>query len=684
MPANFDPSRAVPVTKAFNPDNAVPLNLPHGIGSFNTTLDSGKRELMLLMGRDPDYEQSGVDAFDLRWNLSKADTPKERQSYLTSKLGRQGWTVDRFGNLAITPDGFEKMGMERPERPVVIDEPGLSMGDVADLRGIGPSVIGATLAGAATGGMGLLAAAGTVALGSVIGKSYDEAAEAVSGRNLQSGGEVAADIGAEAGAMAVGEVIFRGILAPLGRKILAPNQDSGFLWNGASLIKPGAEQLKKDALELGVVPKAENLVKRPIFSRIAGMIDTVLGDYNATRNAVALNRELSRLRRLYGSEVDKSLDLGQLIKSNIVSARKSFREASRAKFALVDQIAKENLIPTAAMKAEARKILESFPKDTKGNSVLVAPERIKDVSDILSLPDNISVEQLQAFRDVMFDRMEIGSLTPGVTTRDASLLLQAANTSLDDAIATMTSDTIQGVDKAILRRQALASLKDAREFYRDGISKFDIALIQRIARDPSKAGAIDPERVVDAMFRNGSVTSIRTVMAVVSKETGDRIKNAAMGDILDAAMKITPDPLLPPLPDGTALIKALNNQGRDSLEAMFGKVHTENLYRLGKVIQSTYRQAAQSGGLVGASIAVHPLANLGTLLKFRILAAVISSKTGLGWLVEGLSAPKTRAGVEAITRLNVMIRALSDRYTMGKKFDSPPEVAVPGGHSGIR
>lgn len=632
------------------------INLPGG-QTFDVATEEGRRETMVTLGRDPDISQKGVQDFTFRSGLSRMDTPEEKESFLVKTVGKEGYARDRKGNLVLMPKGLRALGQEG-DRPTIIDEPTLTRYDIADLRGDAPAIIGATAAGIATGGLGFVPAVGLTALGAGSAKAIDEAADYMRGDNLQPLEEVAKDVAIETGLAASGETIFRGILAPLGRKILAPSKAA--IFPGPGKVKPGAVELARQAEEVGVTPKLSNLIDRPVVNRISGMVDTIFGDLSAAKNSIALNKEITQLRNAFGKQIDNAVDLGTLIKDDIVSARKAFGNAAGAKFALVDELTKgQRLISTAPLKVQAKELIESLPQSAKGKPILVAPERVRDLQSMLTLPDRIGVEQLQSLRTTLMDRVE-DTITPGIGSREASLLVRTSNHIVDDTIEQL-SKSVQPKD--VLGRQSLEALKDARSYYASGIKQFDNATIKRIAKDPSVAGSIDPERVVDVLFKKGSVTPIKRVMDVVHPGSAERIKAAAMNDILESAYKESGDPLVTKVFDGTGFIKTLNSFGKPTLDAMFGPDKSKELFRLGRVIQSASKPKGGSGGLVAASIAVQPLQNLGRLMKLRVLGQVINSKQGIKWLTEGVEAPKTRAGTAALSRLAIQIQLLSEDQT---------------------
>ena len=663
------------------------ITLPGVPGGQEFDVGPEKRELQLLMKQDPDFSQEGVKNKALRAGLSRMDTPEEREAFLKKAVGEKGFTKDRFGNLALTPEGAKGIGQET-DKPVVIDEPGLSTGDIADLRGVAPVIAGGIAGGFASTGMGIPAAAGVTALTAAGFKGVDEAADALRGENIQTGTEVAKDLAKEGALAATGEVVFRGILAPIGRKLLEPN---------ASVLREGGKELAQEAADIGVKPKLGNLVNRPILTRMTGLVDTIFGDLSAAKNAKAIGVRIKSLRNAFGKHVDDTLDLGTRIKADIGEARKAFGEAANVKFGVVDKIAKgKKLISTSEIKAQAKELLDALPKEAKtktipagdivdasgnpltpastkqvdGRSLLTSSERVRDLKDIGLLPDNITTEQLQGIRNTLFDRMEFGSVTPGIGSREARLLVKSVEGTLDDAITSL-SKSIDPDD--VLGAQALDALKDARTFYANGIKAFDNATIKRLVKDPSIAGSLDPERVVDLLFKKGSVSPLNRVLRLLPKETAGDIKSAAMNKVLDMALKESGDPLIGSIFDGTNLIKSLNSFGNPTLDAMFGVAKRKELYTLGRVIQSASKPKGGSGGLVAASIAVNPLANLGRLAKLRVIAHIFGSKNGIKWLTQGIAAPKTRTGVAALSRLNVQVRAASEGLTLGKKVQGTEE-----------
>ena len=83
--------------------------------------------------------------------LSFGETQGDKEAILTKLVGKEGFTTDSKGRLALTEEGQRKRGMDPIGKNLVIEDKGFSFGDVADLAGILPEAILGT-AGAIGGG----------------------------------------------------------------------------------------------------------------------------------------------------------------------------------------------------------------------------------------------------------------------------------------------------------------------------------------------------------------------------------------------------------------------------------------------------------------------------------------------------------------------------------------------------
>ena len=183
-----------------------------------------------------DYE-TGVRGKGIRAKLARADNFEERQNVAINLFGSDGFTYNSSGQMALTPSGLRKMGLEPDTVTLgdgsklalnrIIDENsfGFTQGDLADFAGMTGPLVGALtfltpqakiLGGISkalkffNGGPRLsrVLAAGT---GSAVGKAGEEAFESIQGLQEQEAGELRD--------MLVGEAAIGGIAQGLGEAI---------------------------------------------------------------------------------------------------------------------------------------------------------------------------------------------------------------------------------------------------------------------------------------------------------------------------------------------------------------------------------------------------------------------------------------------------------------------------------
>jgi len=196
-----------------------------------------------------DYE-SGVQAPWLRMKLGAMETLGGKERVLEEAVGGEGFTRNSKGDLALTPKGLERLGIQPTStKNVIIDESGFSFNDFSDFAGIYGPIIGSIGGSIFTRGklkpqnpglkhistkqLGIISA-GTGA-GAAAGKAAEEATEYVAGLQDNTPGEVAELLAKEAAIGAAGEAVFG-----LGAKFLKHTFGQKALSRG----KLGAEDLK--------------------------------------------------------------------------------------------------------------------------------------------------------------------------------------------------------------------------------------------------------------------------------------------------------------------------------------------------------------------------------------------------------------------------------------------------------
>ena len=308
-----------------------------------------------LTRTDTDFDQSGGPHYGLRAGLSRMDTPEERRDYLDKHVGLKGWTQDRFGSYALTPVGMDRLELPHKDKPVLIDEPWkLTRYDIADLTGEAPAIAGGTAAALLTGGAGVIPGLLSAAAGTMVGKAGGEIVEQLQGENLQTFSQVAGDVAVEGLMGAAGEGIFRGVLAPIGRKLMAPN---------ASRMTPERVALTKQAQELGTQPSITQIARPPLMGRMQSMINMIFGDPLAVKNAAAINKEMSRLRTGVSPHGVARQSVGERIAKDISRSRRALSRWSGQVSGKIDEmIGGYPVVPTRQIKETAKDILDSLPR----------------------------------------------------------------------------------------------------------------------------------------------------------------------------------------------------------------------------------------------------------------------------------------------------------------------------------
>ena len=597
----------------------------------------------------------GIDSFtgapaSVRAGFSRMDTAQEKAGWLDRNAGEGNWFLDAKGKLILRPEGAKAFGMDVATN-VAFDEDHATWRDIADFAGEGPAIAGSLLAAGATG---FLPALGYAALGGAGFHGIDQAIESLQGYQMESPGEVATDLTQEAGLSAVGEGAAQA-LRPLGSWLLGPQRRR-------MEANPRRGRVMKEADELGVKLKPGQITGSPLLLRAQSMFKSLFGDIHERANAEALHAEIARLKKLAGKKMLRA-DLGQMIKDNIVEASKKFKKDSALQYALVDDLTGgEPIVSMASLKAVAQEMLDEIPTTQKrvvkgeipyiegkrgkrirqpgkqkdkvvgGRPVFTDAEVLQDLRDVLEFPDMMTTKDVAAIRAVLFDQAYEPSLAPGLKSGQAWRLHKAATETLDSL--------------KITNPEAALALDEARDFYKRGMEKFDDYLIAKITLEPRKAGSVDPELILDTVWRRQNPSKLARIMRIIPDEVAGPLRREAMDDILVKIVK-DKDPFTSVF-DGKSLRKALDSYGQESVKAMFGAEATRDLYRLARVAEASVIE--KQTGLVAAAIALHPVKNLGKLARLSIVHQLMAREGPRKWLTKGLEAKTFREGSKFIFR----------------------------------
>ena len=332
-----------------------------------------------------DYE-TGVRGGGIRAKLARGDNFKEREGIAENLFGEDGFTYNSSGQMALTPAGLRKLGLEADSITLadgsklglnrIIDERsfGFTQGDLADFAGmIGP------LAGAVTfltpqakvlgaiskltrffnGGprvSRILAGGG----GSLTGKAAEESLEAIQGLQMQDAGEVADLLKNEfligGAAQGIGEAIGVGYGLMLGKQ--GPFDNLRLYRNGIqgrslddimkldkSLGREATESEIKKAISKGEIKvyqekalPSQAAIGRNLPGRFQALFEQVLGNQRSEKTKAYLFREVAELY----NKINKESKLAGELK-DIIQGYAGRTAMSRAQKASLDGSVKQKI-----------------------------------------------------------------------------------------------------------------------------------------------------------------------------------------------------------------------------------------------------------------------------------------------------------------------------------------------------
>ena len=249
---------------------------------------------------------TGIQDAGLRADLSIADKLSEQVKVLQNNgLDENDYTTDLGGQLAVTPSGAKKLGIETTQN-IIIDEKGFTSSDLSDIAGIAPEVTGAVtgaIIGQAVIPIPFVGAIIGSAIGGGAGNLAEEIYEAVKGFSDQSAGEIAKQTGKEAliaGAFeGAGQVLFK----TLG-KLFSPS---------GSRLSPEDLKLAGESMEAGITPNLSSLGSASLISRQQALAERIFkSSKRLTDNHNAITAKIAKFREDAGaSDIN---DLGRILK----------------------------------------------------------------------------------------------------------------------------------------------------------------------------------------------------------------------------------------------------------------------------------------------------------------------------------------------------------------------------------
>ncbi len=178
-------------------------------------------------------------------------------------------------------------------------------------------------------------------------------------------------------------------------------------------------------------------------------------------------------------------------------------------------------------------------------------------------------------------------------------------------------------------------------------------------------GKIDDEQITSYIFRSGSGTNVARVNRVKrylgeDSSQWERIRTRAMQDLLGKMIDTSSDPIRDVI-SGAALRRAMASYGEDNMQAMFGKQLFDSLETYSRTVLLA-TQKTESGAIVAAGIALHPLANLPRLAWMSVMGKWMRGN-GLRYYTDGLQAENTRVAGALLSRSMIEFQMLAEEHT---------------------
>jgi hypothetical protein len=500
--------------------------------------------------KEPGVDYStGVDSVGgfSRFQFGRMDTKEEKENYLESVVGKDGFRSDALGRLLLTQKGRKTLGMgEGPD--LAIDEEGLSFSDVKDFVGSSGIPIAAAIGtGILTSGLGWLAAIPAVALSGFGGKLIDEAIETNEGLQRQNSGEILRDATFEGLFAAGGEGFGRAISGLFGKLLKGPGGKE-------------ADELRANARELinkgfrPTIAGATNESFRPILNRLQAVYEGVFPNKAAAeQNLRLILKDLKDLRLadpkdLQGFKSVVSKDLDEYYKKNSLKLSEATKEINtninqemkaifknlktkdadilnlnqrindqRANFSeLMDNLYSriDNILSTTSVdgvKVTPRIInvrgIASKLRDIQERSIAdISDNRlVRSINSAASGDGLISFKQAQILRKQINEATRNPELLGNIDMGALQALKGAINDSFDDAAYRLAKNAekpkiaAERTQEAINASEALSVYRKTNDLYAKGMKTFDNVATQGIIKAAQK-GFFNKQYIVNELI----------------------------------------------------------------------------------------------------------------------------------------------------------------------------------------
>ena len=615
--------------------------------SLQSLIPQQSFEEMILerRGTSPEEEETfdrttGIQNALLRTALGAAENQSEEGLILAKfGIGESDFTRDRRGNLALTPSGAKKMGVET-DKNIMIDEKGFSRYDLADLVSISPE-FGGAVAGAIVGQtaipipiVGAMIGAG---LGAAGGSLLEEGVEGAFGVSDQTAGEIAKQAAIEGAFAAAGE----GVIGLIGKGMGVVGR-----------VGP-SKNLPEDTLRVAGMGYDEFGIRaapgltgfNPLVSRAYATGEKIAGGSPRTyRNNQAINKTLQEFRDQGGDldpnglgqalfqayETGSSSLAGQVKRAQedvlrqfrsvaddfgraaenqkdaidadlfgaFRTAYKNFEGISAAKFKAIDDAVRSavgdfKILPVNDIKTFAKTNFDKFDGSVMTDSTGTTVTALRSLEQ-LGDGNRASFAQVYNARKSLNDFI---SQNPKDTTlqRYGGDLLRMLDdkleyTSIDEALKSTTLTVGPEASETLLK--ASEALKPARAFFREGMKEFEevknVANLNAIRRELRGLEDANPAGMMERLVKKDNPELLRRAKTVLKDdELYEQLRQRVAGEWIrrnigkavnaaDSTKKFAP----------AAFRQKLDDLGRTGDE-LFGSENFKELKLLARQMEAT-------------------------------------------------------------------------------------------------
>ena len=529
---------------------------------------------------------TGIQNKELRRKLSRAENKEEEDLAMKSMgLLESDFLRDTRGNLAVTPEGAKKLGLDT-DKNVVIDERGFTMADFSDLSSLGREIaggVGGALVGQAAIPIPILGAMIGAAAGTGGAKLLEEGQEKIQGLQTETLGEVGKAAGKDALIAAAGEGVFGVVGKTIGKVFGKTGSD----------LTPEQLKMAGESIEEKIIPTLSAVGANPILARKQGMSEKVLktskrlrdnhdaimaklekfrSDYgvsNASQAANALTQAaktgnkvvLDEQKRITNDLVNNLKEVNEALGAatvkdeaidedlyNIVrEAYKAFDDDMLVQFSSINNLMDDGAGSIAAfnvraIKADAKKELDDLSSITSGKGNLGTRKQM--VQEILNLPNNASFAQIYNARKQLNDTW-IGNFGSSNVAKIKDKFLHR----LDDMLAeksvkkALDRKALSGLtpEQRELYTAASKQIVPARKAFKEGIEQFEGLNsklgIKTLSADIKGGKTPNYEGLQESIIKNNKPSQLQSLKKAVGDEKYETVRERLAGEWMRNAFK---------------------------------------------------------------------------------------------------------------------------------------------------